>query len=342
MQPPDCNANYYRAYLREKRARHQAEEILEKRSRELFEANARIETQYANLEAAHDQLKEAQGQLVQSEKMASVGQLAAGIAHEINNPMAFISSNLNTLSRTAEHFASLLSEYESFVASVRQMAPELFASSLSTLGQVLVREDVRFLLGDMKEIVEDSREGADRVSEIVLGLRNFSRLDDDTPKVASINEGLRGTLKIAASEIQYQHVIETEYGDIPDTLCFAGQLNQVFLNLIVNASQACSGNGRILIRTFVESEHVVIEIEDNGKGIDPKHLNAIFNPFFTTKDVGQGTGLGLSISYAIIKKHGGDIQVTSDLGKGTTFRVMLPVEDKMPAESAEDARRAVA
>ncbi|MBT8091719.1 MAG: histidine kinase, partial [Gammaproteobacteria bacterium] len=271
MQSPDRNANYHRAYLREKRARHQAEEILEKRSRELFEANVRIETQYANLEAAHDQLKEAQGQLVQSEKMASVGHLAAGIAHEINNPMAFVSSNLNTLGRTAERFARVLREYESFVASVRQMAPELFASSLTTLGHVLAKEDVRFLLGDMKEIVEDSREGADRVSEIVLGLRNFSRLDDDIPKTANINEGLRGTLKIAASEIRYQHVIKTDYGDIPDMLCFAGQLNQVFLNLIVNASQACSENGKIQIRTFVESDHVVVEIEDNGRGIDPKH-----------------------------------------------------------------------
>ncbi|MBU2676045.1 MAG: hypothetical protein KJP16_03100 [Gammaproteobacteria bacterium] len=342
MQSPDPNGNYHRAYLREKRARRQAEEILETRSRELFEANARIETQYANLEASHDQLKEAQGQLVQSEKMASVGQLAAGIAHEINNPMAFISSNLNTLSRTAERFAYVLREYESFVASARQVAPGLFASSLDTLDQVLSRSDVRYLLGDMKEIVEDSREGADRVSEIVLGLRNFSRLDDDTPKIASVNEGLRGTLKIAASEIQYQHVIETDYGDIPDIFCFAGQLNQVFLNLIVNASQACSKNGRILVRTFVESGHVVVEIDDNGKGIDPKHLNAIFNPFFTTKDVGQGTGLGLSISYAIIKKHGGDIQVTSERGKGTTFRVMLPMEDAMPAEATDRTRRIAA
>lgn len=342
MQLPDPNANYHRAFLREKRARRQAEDLLESRSRELFEANARIETQYANLEAAHDQLKQAQGQLVQSEKMASVGQLAAGIAHEINNPMAFISSNLNTLGRTAERFASVLREYESFVANVRQVAPTLFASSLDALDQSLVREEVRYLLHDMKEIVEDSREGADRVSEIVLGLRNFSRLDDDTPKLADVNEGLRGTLKIVASEIQYQHVIKTDYGDIPDIICFAGQLNQVFLNLIVNASQACSEDGRINIRTFVESEHVVVEIEDNGKGINPKHLNAIFNPFFTTKDVGQGTGLGLSISYAIIKKHGGDIRVTSDPGEGATFRVMLPIENTMHGESSQNTGRAAA
>ncbi len=318
--------SFERAYRRERQARLQAESILETRSRELYQANKRIESQLENLEAAHEQLKLAKAQAVQAEKMASVGQLAAGIAHEINNPIAFISSNLGSLQKSVEKVSETIRAYERFVRRCRPGTPNFLNASLAMLDHELAADDRRYLLGEMQEMIGDSLEGADKVSEIVVGLSNFSRLDADAARAANINDGLRATLRIAANQFRYHHTIETDFGDIPDIVCNAGQINQVFLNLIVNAGQACGERGFISIRSYVDGNFVVVEVEDDGAGIAPDHLNAIFNPFFTTKEVGEGTGLGLSISYAIVRKHGGDIQVSSDPGEGTLFRVLLPLD----------------
>jgi signal transduction histidine kinase len=191
----------------------------------------------------------------------------------------------------------------------------------------LAQVDVNFLVQDLRDIINESRDGTRRVSDIVIGLRNFSRLDEDDRNKADINEGLRATLKIAWNEIKYRCQVETDYGDIPEIECNAGQLNQVFLNLIMNAVQACDDDGEIEIRTRAVDDALRIEIEDNGSGIDQSDMSAIFNPFFTTKEVGQGTGLGLSISYAIVEQHGGSILVDSVVGKGTTFTVVLPIDN---------------
>lgn len=326
MMAAERRPDFERAYRRERQARLQAESILETRSRELYQANKRIESQLENLEMAHEQLKLAKAQAVQAEKMASVGQLAAGIAHEINNPMAFISSNLGSLQKSVDQVSETIRAYERFVRSCRPGNANFLHASLAVLDSELAASDRPYLLGEMQEMIGDSLEGAERVSEIVVGLSNFSRLDGDTARVTNINDGLRATLRIAANQFRYHHTIETDFGDLPDIVCNAGQVNQVFLNLIVNAGQACGEHGFIAIRSYVDGDFVVVEVEDDGAGIAPNHLNVIFNPFFTTKEVGEGTGLGLSISYAIIRKHGGDIQVTSDPGEGTTFRVLLPLE----------------
>jgi signal transduction histidine kinase len=326
---PETVYSFERAYRREKRARQQAEALLERRSRELFEAKQRIESQYENLQAAHRKLTLAQAQLVQSEKMASVGQLAAGIAHEINNPIAFVASNLNSFEKCLDSMCEVVSAYDSVVKATGEQEARHVAALESTLAQV----DVNFLVQDMRDIINESREGTRRVSDIVIGLKNFSRLDDDDRNKADINEGLRATLKIAWNEIKYRCQVETDYGEIPKIECNAGHLNQVFLNLIMNAVQACEGDGLIEIRTRAVDDALQIEIKDNGSGIDQSDMSAIFNPFFTTKEVGQGTGLGLSISYAIVEQHGGSILVDSVVGRGTTFTVVLPIDP--PKAAAE-------
>jgi len=324
---PDPANKYERAYKREKEARKRAEMLLECRSREVYEANLKIQEQLKSLQSSHDKLKFAQSQLVQSEKMASIGQLAAGIAHEINNPVAFIRSNLNSLTTYLSPISKLISEYGALDDTLSRNDQNAVASKLEEIRALRQQEDFDFLLEDCREIVTESMDGTDRVTEIVQGLRNFSRLDENEIQEADINEGLESTLKIAHNELKYCCEVTTELADLPPVRCLAGQLNQVFLNMVVNAAQAMENtdNGRITISTAATSDDVVIKIQDNGCGIPEENLTTIFNPFFTTKDVGSGTGLGLSISYAIVEKHGGSIDVESTVGAGTTFTIRIPI-----------------
>ena len=268
-----------------------------------------------------DERKQLESQLVQSEKLASLGQLAAGVAHEINNPVGFISSNLGTLDGYFKQLQQMLDAY-------RQAEEAMGDSQLAALRQ---RLDLDFLQEDIPTLIRESKEGIGRVAQIVKDLKDFSRVDNDqTWQWASLQQGIDSTLNIVASELKYKADVIKHYTPLPDIECLASQLNQVVMNLVINAAQAMGPTrGTITISNGVDGDNVWLEIADNGSGIAPETLQKIFDPFFTTKPVGEGTGLGLSLSYGIVKKHRGEITVTSELGKGTTFRVVLPIRQTL-------------
>src|SRR5450759_403933 len=273
------------------------------------------------LVAANKQLEEAQKQLLQSEKMASIGQLAAGVAHEINNPIGYVYSNLGTLDRYLKNLLSVLDAYEMAEGEVSGNAPALAAVHAAKR-----KVDLSFLREDLQELMSESRDGITRVKQIVQNLKDFSRTDVvDEWQWADLHRGLDSTLNIVANEIKYKAEVVKEYGQLPDIECLASQLNQVFMNLLVNAAHAIEEKGVITLRSGQELDQVWVEIADTGNGVPPENLNRIFDPFFTTKPVGKGTGLGLSLSYSIVQKHHGHIDVSSEVGKGTTFRVWLPI-----------------
>lgn len=266
-----------------------------------------------------------QTQLLQSEKMASIGQLAAGVAHEINNPMGFISSNLNTL---AEYTADLTSLFDKFaqVATAVQAGQVEEARTLAAEARQYEREiDGDFIFQDMATAIDESREGAERVKRTVLDLRDFSRTDTEEPADADLNAAVESTLNIVWNELKYKATVNREYGDLPLVRCHSMRLQQVFMNLLINAAQAIPERGEITIRTYAQDGSVFVEISDTGVGIPAENLPRIFDPFFTTKEVGEGTGLGLSVAQGIVEQHGGRIEVESRVGEGSTFTVMLPV-----------------
>lgn len=265
-------------------------------------------------------LEDAQSQLLQSEKMASIGQLAAGVAHEINNPIGFVYSNLGALERYLADLLGLVEGYEAAEASIGDAAVR---ANLQGLKQKM---DLAYLREDVVSVMNESRDGITRVKTIVQNLKDFSRADSgEAWQWTSLERGLDSTLNIVWNELKYKCEVKKEYGDIPDIECLPAQLNQVFMNILMNASHAIEGRGVITLRTGIEDDQAWVEIEDTGKGIAPEHLTRIFDPFFTTKPAGKGTGLGLSISFSIVQKHHGRFEVNSEPGKGTRFRVCLPV-----------------
>lgn len=268
-----------------------------------------------------EQLKMAQAQLMQSEKLASIGQLAAGVAHEINNPIGFVSANLNTL---GNYVATLLEGIQLYRCLQGGALPAAVAQE--QLHSFEERADLAFLSEDVTELLAESNEGLQRVRNIVQSLKDFSRTGESNWQMTDLHRGLDSTLNIANNELKYKVSIVKQYGELPLIKCLASELNQVFMNLLVNAAQAISERGTVTIRTAREGDQVSVSISDTGHGIAPENLNRIFEPFFTTKPVGSGTGLGLSLSYGIVKKHGGDIRVSSQLGCGTTFTIVLPID----------------
>ena len=278
-----------------------------------------------DLERRNDELRRSkaemgrlQSQIVQSEKMASLGQLAAGVAHELNNPAGFIYGNMEVLEECARGVECLLAFYESV-----PLAAELDARA----HQIKEAIDYEHTLADLRSIVADCREGAERIRDIVQNLRTFSRLDEAEFKKVDIHEGLDSTLRLLSREFGNVNVaLSRDYGEMPLVDCFAGQLNQVWLNLLVNAAHAVKEGGEVGIKTRHEGASAVVEISDTGCGIAPENLTRIFDPFFTTKPVGEGTGLGLSVTYSIIERHRGTIFVESQPGQGTTFTVTIPVD----------------
>ena len=271
--------------------------------------------------SVNKRLEDAQNQLLQSEKMASIGQLAAGVAHEINNPVGYINSNLGTLQKYIKDVFTMLDAYE--------QAEPLLATSPETLANIRgLRDklDIAFLKEDLSALLSESQEGISRVKKIVQDLKDFSHVDEAEWQWVNIHNGLDSTLNIVWNEIKYKAEVIKEYGSLPDVECLASQLNQVFMNLLVNAAHAIEERGTITLRSGVEGEEVWVEIGDTGKGIPPENLNRIFDPFFTTKPVGKGTGLGLSLSYSIVQKHHGRIEVSSEVGKGTAFCICLPIK----------------
>jgi PAS domain S-box-containing protein len=265
-------------------------------------------------------LQEAHDQLLQSEKMASIGQLAAGIAHEINNPVGFVNSNMGALQGYVATLFGVLADYEQAIAA-QGASPALAARVV----QIREQADLAYMRDDVGDLVRESMDGLKRVKDIVQSLKDFSHVGENDWQVADLHHGLDSTLNIVANEIKYKATVDKQYGQLPPITCLASQLNQVFMNLLVNASHAISGKGQITIRTGRSGDMVWVAISDTGSGIAPEHMNRIFEPFFTTKPVGSGTGLGLSLSYGIVKKHGGRIEVESVPGQGTTFTVRLPI-----------------
>jgi two-component system NtrC family sensor kinase len=281
-----------------------------------------IETKNRQLEEAYKELKATQSTILQHEKMASIGQLAAGIAHEINNPMGFISSNLGTLQKYVERLTEFIRQQSETLTAINN------ASVLEQLSKTHEKLKISYILKDAKELIKESLEGAERVKKIVQNLKSFSRVDEAEYKYADINECIESTLNIVWNELKYKATVKKEYGDIPPIKCYPQQLNQVFMNLLINAAHAIEKQGEIRIKTWNGKKTINISISDTGCGIPEDNLGRIFEPFFTTKEVGKGTGLGLSISYDIIKKHNGEITVESEVGKGTTFTLSIPVVDE--------------
>jgi signal transduction histidine kinase len=281
------------------------------------------------LKEANGRLSEAQEKLVQSEKLASIGQLAAGVAHEINNPIGYIFSNFGTLEKYLGDLFKMLVCYE---AAEAELADSPTGAKLKALRAEI---ELDYLKEDIPTLMAESREGITRVRKIVQDLKDFSRVDAHQEwSWANLNQGIDSTLNIVNNEIKYKAEVVKDYGVLPDVHCLPSELNQVFMNLLVNAAHAITAErGLITIRSGVEpdGDRVWIEVSDNGSGIAKENLGRIFDPFFTTKPVGKGTGLGLSLSYGIVKKHLGQLEVRSELGQGTTFRVTVPVNRPTPS-----------
>jgi signal transduction histidine kinase len=290
--------------------------ILDKQKNEIEEKNAALNIVLTNL-------KETQQQLIQSEKMASLGQLTAGVAHEINNPINFVSANIKPLKDDLEDLMRYINFYRN---TIKEKGLE---DAFGGKEELPAEEEINIVLKEVEDLLRGIEEGAVRTAEIVKGLRNFSRLDQDVLKKASLNEGIESTLTLLHSTYKDRIEIVKELGNIPDVECFPGQINQVFMNLLSNAIQAINGKGKIFVSTAIENDtNVTVKIKDTGGGIPEAIRSKIFDPFFTTKDVGKGTGLGLSITYGIIKKHNGNIEVLSQPGTGSTFIITLPIEQK--------------
>jgi two-component system, NtrC family, sensor kinase len=273
------------------------------------------------------QLKEAQGQLLQNEKMASIGQLAAGVAHEINNPVGYFSSNLASLTSYMKEIFTLIDCYE----KLEKLCPE-YSPELIEIKQLKQETDVDFLKEDIDDLLNESLEGVTRVRQIVNDLKDFSHVDEAEWQWTDIHQGIDSTLNIVANELKYKAEIIRDYGQLPNIECIPSQLNQVFMNMLVNAGHAIEKQGKVTIKTLQKDEDtIIVEFTDSGKGIKKEDISRIFEPFFTTKPIGKGTGLGLSLSYGIIDKHSGSLSVDSEVGVGTTFRIELPINqsDKM-------------
>lgn len=291
---------------------------VEERTRELNQSNI-------DLNNALDDLKNAQTKLVDAEKMASLGQLTAGIAHEINNPINFVSSNIRPLRRDIDDIIDLLNKIENIIQE------KSLENEFEEAKKFKKEIDYDYLIHEIDVLLKGMSDGAGRTVEIVKGLKSFSRLDESDLKFANVNEGLDSTIIILNSTFKGKVAVVKEFGDIPEIECFAGKLNQVFMNIINNAAQAVitshenDNDGRVVIKTYSENDFVKISISDNGTGMPEEVKQKIFEPFFTTKKAGEGTGLGLSIVYSIIELHKGTIEVNSELGKGTEFLITLPI-----------------
>ena len=291
---------FHRLRLAERDYRADLERAVEERTREL--------------QKAHDLLR-------QSEKMTLLGQIAAGVAHEINTPLGFISSNLESLSKFTERLLMF------FMVQSESLDKYCPADELSRIQAIRTRSHICRIVEELPEIVKDSLEGAERIKEIVKNLKSFSRADEDQFVTANINDSLLKALNIVKNELKYVATVVTELGELSPGRCLPNQLTQVFMNLLVNAAQALENRGEIRVRSWQSGGNFRVSVSDTGCGMPQEVLKHIFEPFFTTKEVGKGTGLGLAISYDIVRKHGGEIGVESAPGKGTTFTVTLPVRD---------------
>ncbi|HWE01999.1 MAG TPA: PAS domain S-box protein [Tepidisphaeraceae bacterium] len=291
---------------------------------QLRDANRRLEQAVESERTAQRSLITAQSAMVQTEKLAGLGQMVAGVAHEINNPLSFVSNNVAVLQRDLRGVVLLLALYAQADAFLEEKNPQLFAE----IGEVAGQMDLPYVLANLQEILARSREGLKRIQQIVKDLRDFARLDESDLQEANLNDGVQSTVIIVKGHAKKHGIsLVAELKELPPVTCYPAKINQVIMNLISNAIDASGPGGQVIIRSrAVPDDAVQIEVSDTGSGIDPSIRARIFDPFFTTKRQGEGTGLGLSISYGIIKDHGGTIDVQSELGRGSSFTVTLPVK----------------
>lgn len=292
---------------------------------ELKDREKDLRKTFEALRQSHDALTQTQSQLLQSEKMASIGQLAAGIAHEINNPVGFISSNVQIFQQYMNKLQRYVDKIKEIQAGVKTGDAQFCKQGLADLEQLENEINLSGIIQDINTMLKESLGGVERVVRIVNDLRNFSRADDGSINYANIHDAIDMSVNIVWNEIKYQVELKKNYGELPPVKCNPQKLGQVIMNLLINASQAIKERGIVEIKTYKDKTHAYIEVSDTGRGIPEENLKKIFDPFFTTKPVGKGTGLGLSISYDIIKKHDGEINVSSVVGKGTTFTIKLPL-----------------
>lgn len=281
---------------------------------------ARLSSTNRELKALNEQLEQARAQLLQSEKMAAIGQLAAGVAHEINNPLSFVNANFVVLGEYLSALLQLVDAYRLAAECGPADQPALLAAH-----QLADELDLAYLQGDALPILGESQGGLQRVKRIVRDLLDFSHVDEGTWQSADLHQCIEGTLGIIWNELKDKVTLIREYGELPPITCRPAQLSQVFMNLLINAAQSIAEQGTITLRSGGDNDSVWVEVIDTGSGIAPEVLPHIFEPFFTTKPVGSGTGLGMAVSYGIVQKHNGQIEVRSEAGRGTTFRVSLPV-----------------
>jgi signal transduction histidine kinase len=295
-------------------------EEIKKLRQEIVTVKEASQNQKRELELTLENLKLAQSQLIQSEKLASVGVLTAGIAHELNNPINFMSGNVYPLQKDLEDVFSVLEKYEQ---TIKEYDLRTYFAKLDALKEEM---DFSFLIQEVFSLLKGIEEGARRSSEIIKGLRSFSRLDDEACQFYDIHEGIDSSLVLLHNKIKDKNIkIRKDYGDFDGLECFPSKFNQVIMNILTNSMQAMdAGKGELFIQTVSSAIGVKIIIKDNGKGMSKEVKEHIFEPFYTTKEVGQGTGLGLSISYGIIERHNGHIDVISEPGKGTEFIISLP------------------
>ncbi len=325
--PIECNISPYDIL----NIRHRVIIIQDISERKLVEEQRKsyqnnLEKKNKEIQDALEYTKMMQNQLVHSEKMASLGALISGIAHEINNPLAFVASNLN---RFDEYFADLfilLDKWKSLGQNLNK--PEHCLAELHEIDALEKKIDYEFIVSDCKELMKHNFEGIERIKKIVIQLRGFAHISDDHAIDADINKAIDETLIIVWNEIKYKATVKKIYGDIPQVQCHIGEIKQIFVNLLVNAAQAIETKGEIKIETFNDDDNVIIKIIDTGKGMNDEIKRKVFDPFFTTKAIGEGSGLGLWICMSLIHKHNGKLEVKSQEGLGTTFTITLPMEFK--------------
>ncbi|WP_210396111.1 sensor histidine kinase [Motiliproteus sediminis] len=288
------------------------------------EQSKQLTEQCAALTEALSELEKTQQYLVQTEKMSSIGQLAAGIAHEINNPMGFISSNVNSFKQYSKDLLKLLQAYQ-------ELKQQLGDDGKSQISQLEREIDADYLEADLADLIKETQDGCQRVCRIVSDLKDFSRAGEGKIGAVDIEKCIESAINVAWNQIKYKATVKREYGNAGVIKCDAGQIGQVLVNLLVNAADAIDRQGTIRVGTHRTADSVTIEVEDSGCGIDPKQINQLFEPFFTTKPVGSGTGLGLYISHQIVERHGGEIRVSSEPGQGSMFEIVLPIAAKSRA-----------
>ncbi len=306
--------DYKAAYERQKAAREQAEQHLEDKSRELYEANQ-------SLLLAYNRLRDQKSQILHQEKLATIGQLAAGVAHEINNPTGFVKSNLNSLTSYLSKLQTAIESYESLIVSMA----EGDRPAVTRIEDIRRECDVAYILEDAHPLLNESIEGLDRIQKIVEMLKNFSRPDKNEDEKFSINECIQNTLHLVHNEIKYKADVKLHMEHLPEVTGKPGAISQVILNLLVNAADAIEGFGNIEVNSCIKNDEIKVTVKDNGQGIPQNHITRIFDPFFTTKDVGKGTGLGLAVSRSIVKNHGGRLSVDSKEGEGSSICIHLPM-----------------